>query len=98
MFSSRALGELEVRRQQLIAAAVDHRAALQTDLLDLTNALGWVDRAASWLHRARPLLWVAAPAAGFLVARRARTILRWLPSLLPWWRVAQAIGVRLGRR
>jgi hypothetical protein len=96
MFSDRALSELECRRSQLLVAAETHRANLRNDLSKLTATLGWVDRAAAWLPRARPLLWVAAPAAGYLVARRARALLRWLPAILPWWRIARHVAARLG--
>ena len=94
MFSDRALTELETRRQQLIAAAENHRNRLRRDVATLAHALGWLDAAADWLQRARPLLWVAAPAAGYLLARRARTVLRLLPLVLPWWRVARSFGRR----
>jgi hypothetical protein len=98
MFSTRALGELEARRQQLIAASEAQRRQFQTSLGDLTMALGWVDRVAGWLHWARPLFWAAVPAAGYLAVRRARTILRLIPMVLPWWRVARSLAARLGPR
>lgn len=98
MFSDRALTELEARRQQLIAAAKGHRTRLQSELLDLTDSVRWVNRAAGWLRGMRPLLWVVAPAAGFLLARRGWTVLRWLPSVLPWWRVVRSVAARIGAK
>ena len=95
MFSTRALAELEVRRQLLIATADAQRMLFQGHLQELANALGWVDRAAAGLRRFRSLLWIVAPAAGYLAVRRAGTLLRVAPLLLPWWRVARRLVRRM---
>lgn len=98
MFSNQALVELETRRQRLVATADGLRADLGQDLAVFVGSMGWADRAVGWLRGARPLLWVAAPAAGYWLARRGRTVVRWLPMVLPWWQVARNVGARLGRR
>lgn len=94
MFSSRTLGELETRRQSLIVAAADHRARLHHDWSRLADSLSWLDRAVHWAREARPLLWIAAPMAGYTLARRGRVLLRWLPLIWPWWRIAKSLGAR----
>ncbi|HOY57841.1 MAG TPA: hypothetical protein PK640_06855 [Verrucomicrobiota bacterium] len=94
MFSSRTLGELETRRQSLITAAADHRARLHDEWSRLADSLGWADRAVHWARGVRPVLWIAAPVAGYAVARRGRVLLRWLPLIWPWWRIAKSFAAR----
>jgi hypothetical protein len=96
MFSTRTLAELEARRQQLLAASEAQRTQFCGSLAELTAALGWVDRVTGWAHQVSSLLWVAAPAAGFFAARRARTALRLVTMVVPWWRIVRRLVGRFG--
>jgi len=98
MFSSRALSELEARRQQLIAAAQTQRDQFQAGLEGLARSLAWTARVAGWVQAARPFFWTGTSAVGFFLARRVRTVLRLVPLLLPGWRIARDIVARLGSK
>lgn len=65
-------------RKRLLQAQCDIcRKSLQLQFITFQSDSAWLHRGIGSLSRYRSVLWLAAPVAGFLVARRAKT-LRWL--------------------
>lgn len=77
MFWQAQLKALEARRQRVISESDLARALIEVHGRDLGRSLSWVGTALGWVQAARPLAWLAAPAAGLLLGGRVRRIIRW---------------------
>jgi hypothetical protein len=90
------LDKLNLRKQALLLESSLNRAVLQAEVRSLRTAGNWVREATSVSRELRPLLFLLAPIAGFLVARGARrcgswlsqavTALKWIGPLYGLWR------------
>lgn len=101
-------GDLNERKQALIAESAVNRLALQLEVEHLRVAAARIDRAAEKVRRFGPWLLGLMSVGGLLVGRRVRvrpprrgrlqiaiSLLRWLSPLLALWRRS---ATRRGRR
>jgi hypothetical protein len=90
MVSAKELARLQARKELLVAQCDLQRGILYLECTRLRESLNWVGRSAGWMQRVLPWLPLAAPVAGFLVARRWKTLIGYAGKAFGWrmlWRV-----------
>jgi hypothetical protein len=85
------LKALRERKRLLVARSQTCRQALTMQLDTFRGDSAWLHRGVDSLARYRSFLWLAAPVAGFLIARRARVLRRFLIRGLTAWQVVDRI-------
>ena len=76
MFGQTRLKELHARKELLLVQADAHRQLIALDAQNVVHALRWLDSVhRAWQHF-RPLASMAAPVAGFYMARKGRSLWR----------------------
>jgi hypothetical protein len=89
MAPAKALADLALQKQLLIAEAQACRLTLAADLHRVGTPLRWLDQLQS---RSRTMLWLGAPVAGLFLARRLPPIARWLTRGVGMLRMLQRVG------
>lgn len=90
MVSGQELARLQARKELLIAQCDLQRGIVDVELARLRGGLSWMHRGGEWLQRVRPWLPLIAPVAGFIVARRWKTVLGLAGRTVGWrvlWRL-----------
>ncbi len=64
------INSLELRKRQLIAQNEMYRQTLEADFIEIKSSLAWIPRTIGHMRAAAPLVMLAAPLAGLLIARR----------------------------
>ena len=85
------LEALQIRKQELLARSEANRRALHAECEHLRDAAASVGRGFSFLREARPALFLAAPALGFLLARRWRRAGRVARNVILGWRIMNGL-------
>lgn len=88
MDPAKALAQLAVQKQLLLAESEAQRIVLAAELHRVIAPLRWMDRLQS---TARPVLTIGAPLAGFLVARRSKGLKRWVATGLGALRLTKTL-------
>jgi hypothetical protein len=91
MFTAQRLSELEQRKQLLLAQSAIQRGLIQLHAHNAAGSLNWVQPVQRMMHTAGPWAWIAAPVAGFFVARNWRSALRWGLRGLSLWRLVRPL-------
>ena len=82
MFGQTQLNELRSRKELLLAQADAQRQLIALDAQNVVHALRWLDSVhRAWQH-VKPLASVAAPVAGYYMARKGRSLWRWVVLLV----------------
>ena len=76
MFGQTRLKELRARKELLLAQADAHRRLIALDARDIAHALRWVESIQRAWQRVKPFASLAAPVAGFYLARHGRAAWR----------------------
>jgi hypothetical protein len=91
MFGQTRLTELQARKELLLFEARVERELLALEAQNVAHALRWIEPVhRAWLH-IKPLAWLAAPVAGFYLARRGRSVWSWASRLVNVGRWASRI-------
>ena len=77
MLFKKELAELRTQREMLVARSDVQRSVLELEVLDLRSKWTLFQPGARWLKRAQKAVPLAAPLAGFVLARHWRRIFRW---------------------
>jgi hypothetical protein len=77
MVGQTRLEELHARKELLLLQADAQRRLIALEAANTAIALRWVESVQRAWEQVSPLVWLAAPVAGFYVARRARSVWRW---------------------
>jgi hypothetical protein len=80
------LTDLADRKQLLILQADLHRAVLETEVASARSRLLWVTEVREKLPKLSGWVTVGGAVAGFLVLRRWRTAVKWVPAAVSAWR------------
>jgi hypothetical protein len=93
MSAKSSLDELAERKRLLTQQAELHRAVLQ---IEAANARSKLVRLADVREHlpGGPWLMAGSALAGFLVLRRWRFVLKWLPAVMPIWRLFRKMQSR----
>jgi hypothetical protein len=78
MLGREDLDKLAAQKQALLVESSLNRLALQAEAQNFRSATAWLRAAGDGAGKFRPLLFVLAPVAGFLLARVARRRASWL--------------------
>jgi len=82
MFGQTRLNELRTRKELLLVQANAQRQLIALDAQNVVHALRWLDSVhRAWQH-VKPLASVAAPVAGYYMARKGRSLWRWVVLLV----------------
>ncbi|HAV61203.1 MAG TPA: hypothetical protein DCY13_02420 [Verrucomicrobiales bacterium] len=79
-----------MQKELLVAECDLQRGIVDVELARLRSGLDWMQGGADWLHRVRPWLPLLVPVAGFVVARRWKSVLRLAGKTVGWrmlWRL-----------
>ena len=82
MFGQTRLKELRSRKELLLVQADAHRQLITLDAQNVVHALRWLDSVHRAWQRFKPLMRMAAPVAGFYMARKGRSLWRWAALLV----------------
>jgi len=77
MFGQAKLADLQIRKQMLLIQADAQRRLLVVDAKSVATSLHWVETVHRVWQQIKPLALMAAPVAGFFVARRGRSLWQW---------------------
>ena len=91
MFWQTRLNELRSRKELLLVQADAHRQLIALDAQNVVHALGWLNTVERAWQRIKPLASMAAPVAGFYMARKGRSLWRWAALLVEVGRRARRI-------
>ena len=97
MAATAQMKELQEWKELLLAQSELRRRMLQLQYEELESRTEWVDKGFSFLQSARPFLVIAAPLAGFLVARRWSLLRKLSATGLLSWRLIRG-GLRVVRK
>ncbi len=75
------------RKQLLLAQSEALRLLVQLECQNLRSSFGWLKPVGKAAQVARAHPWVLSAAAGLLVVRRGRSLLRWLARGVEAWRL-----------
>ena len=82
MFGQTRLNELRTRKELLLVQANAQRQLIALDAQNVVRALRWLDSVhRAWQH-VKPLASMAAPVAGYYMARKGRSLWRWVVLLV----------------
>ena len=82
MFGQTRLNELRTRKELLLVQASAQRQLIALDAQNVVHALRWLDSVhRAWQH-IKPLASMAAPVAGYYMARKGRSLWRWVVLLV----------------
>ena len=82
MFRQTRLNELRTRKELLLVQANAQRQLIALDAQNVVHALRWLDSVhRAWQH-VKPLASMAAPVAGYYMARKGRSLWRWVVLLV----------------
>jgi len=82
MFGQTRLNELRTRKELLLVQANAQRQLIALDAQNVVHALRWLDSVhRAWQH-VKPLASMAAPVAGYYMARKGRSLWRWVVLLV----------------
>jgi len=82
MFGQTRLNELRTRKELLLVQANAQRQMIALDAQNVVHALRWLDSVhRAWQH-VKPLASMAAPVAGYYMARKGRSLWRWVVLLV----------------
>jgi len=82
MFGQTRLNELRTRKELLLVQANAQRQLIALDAQNVVHALRWLDSVhRAWQH-IKPLASMAAPVAGYYMARKGRSLWRWVVLLV----------------
>ncbi len=82
MFGQTRLNELRTRKELLLVQASAQRQLIALDAQNVVHALRWLDSVhRAWQH-VKPLASMAAPVAGYYMARKGRSLWRWVVLLV----------------
>jgi len=82
MFGQTRLNELRIRKELLLVQANAQRQLIALDAQNVVHALRWLDSVhRAWQH-VKPLASMAAPVAGYYMARKGRSLWRWVVLLV----------------
>lgn len=90
MVSGKELTRLRERRELLVAECDVQRGIAEVEIARLRGSFRWLDSGTALLQRLRPWLPLIAPVAGFIVARRWKSVLRMTGRTVGWrvlWRL-----------
>ena len=83
---------LEARRRALVAESELHRQQIAVEVEHLRAATAWVERAMSAARSVLAAWPVLAPVAGFVIARKGRSLLRTVGKGWSWWRIGRRLA------
>lgn len=89
MFWKAELERLARHKQALTADCDLARACVTQQMEELAHRLAWLETTQTWIHRAQPLLLVAAPLAGLFLGKRLPRLARWSTFATPLFRLAR---------
>jgi len=82
MFGQTRLNELRIRKELLLVQANAQRQLIALDAQNVVHALRWLDSVhRAWQH-VKPLASMTAPVAGYYMARKGRSLWRWVVLLV----------------
>lgn len=84
MVSKIRLQQLREQKDLLVTECDLHRGILHLEITRIRHSFDWVSRGGEWLHKVRPWIPLAAPVAGFFMARNWRTVLKWSGRAVSW--------------
>jgi hypothetical protein len=84
MVSEEKLRALKERKDLLIAECDLHRGIIVVELARARHSFDWMARCSETLSWVRPWIPLAAPVAGFFMARNWRTVMKWSGRTLGW--------------
>jgi hypothetical protein len=84
MVSEKKLGELKAQKNLLMAQCDLHRGIIAVEVTRARHSFDWFSRCSETLNRVRPWIPLAAPVAGFFMARNWRTMLKWSGRTVGW--------------
>jgi hypothetical protein len=87
MLAEKALKEVAVQKELLVAQSEVHRSIIALEIQNLRASLTWLDPLGKTAQTLGSWGWAPAAAAGLLLAWRGRSILRWAARGLDIWRV-----------
>jgi len=81
VFGRKELDKLEQEKRTLVAESGLNRLVLRAEIQNLCDATAWLGEATRWPRKARPLMLLLAPVAGFLLTKASRRPDSWLNRL-----------------
>lgn len=84
MVSEAKLREIAEQKALLVAQCDLHRGIIAVEITRAKHSFDWFDRVSIWIQKVRPWMPLAAPVAGFFVAKNWRTMLKWSGRTLSW--------------
>ncbi len=82
MFGQTRLNELRTRKELLLVQASAQRQLIALDAQNVVHALRWLDSVHRVWRHIKPLASMAAPVAGYYMARKGRSLWRWVVLLV----------------
>jgi hypothetical protein len=89
MFAERQLNELRLRKEIVVARADVNRLLVRLHAGRVATSVRWVEAVADVGRKLAPYRWIAAPAAGYLLARRSRGAGKWFGWATQIWSLAR---------
>ena len=84
MVSEEKLRALKAQKDLLVAQCDLHRGILVVEIARARHSFDWMSRCSEALARVKPWIPLAAPVAGFFMARNWRTVVKWSGRTLGW--------------
>jgi len=85
MLAEKALKELAMQKELLVAQSEVHRSIVAAEVQNLRVSLHWLEPLGKTAQTLGSWGWVPAAAGGLLLAWRGRSVLRWASRGLDLW-------------